>query len=42
MKLIAALILISLIYGLVRFMIGLIKELAEFAIEAWRDVEAGQ
>lgn len=42
MKLIAALILMGLVYGLVRFAHSLIKELAQFAIEAWRDVEPGQ
>ena len=42
MKLVAALILIGLVYGLVRFTHSLIKELAQFAIEAWRDVEPGQ
>ena len=42
MKLIAALILMGLVYGLVRFTHSLIKELAQFAIEAWRDVEPGQ
>ena len=42
MKIFAVLILICLTYGLVRFMRGLIKELAMFAVEAWRDVEIGQ
>ena len=42
MKIFTVLILICLTYGLVRFMRGLIKELAMFAVEAWRDVETGQ
>jgi hypothetical protein len=42
MKIITVVILIGLGYGFVRFLLGLIKELVLFAIEAWRDVEAGQ
>lgn len=42
MKIFTILLLICLAYGLVRFMYGLIKELAMFAVEAWRDVEIGQ
>ncbi len=32
-------ILVVLSYGSVRFMYGLVKELGEFFIEAWRDVK---
>ncbi len=42
MQILAVLILAGLFYGLARFMLGLIKELALFAVEAWRDVETRQ
>jgi Na+/H+ antiporter NhaA len=42
MKLFAILILAGIGYGLVLFLRGLIKELALFAVEAWRDVEIRQ
>ena len=39
MKIFAVLVLVGFGYGLVRLMCGLIKELAQFAVEAWHDVE---
>ncbi|MDT4288534.1 hypothetical protein RO575_03105 [Methylomonas sp. MO1] len=42
MKILAVLILAGLTYGLALFILGIIKELAEFAVEAWRDVEIGR
>lgn len=39
MQLLTLLILIGLVYGFVRFMRGFIKELAEFAAEAWHQGE---
>ncbi len=40
MKTLSVIILIGLGYGFVRFMHGVIKELALFVVEAWRDVES--
>jgi len=42
MKIPTAVILIGFGYGFMRFLLGLIKELVLFAVEAWRDVETGQ
>lgn len=42
MKLLAVLILVGFTYGLALFLRGFIKELALFAVEAWRDVELRQ
>ncbi|TCV85506.1 MULTISPECIES: hypothetical protein [Methylomonas] len=42
MKIFAVLILALIGYGFALFLRGIIKELAQFAVEAWRDVEIGQ
>ncbi|MCQ8119744.1 hypothetical protein [Methylomonas rosea] len=39
MKILAVLIFAGIAYGFALFLIGIIKELAQFAVEAWRDVE---
>ncbi|WP_269059622.1 hypothetical protein [Methylomonas sp. LL1] len=39
MKILTIMVLAVLAYGFVRFMIGFIKELAEFAAEAWHSGE---
>lgn len=40
MKALTIVLLIGLLYGFVRFMIGLISELAEIAAEAWHSGES--
>lgn len=42
MKIIAVLLLAVLGYGLGRILLEIAKELALFAVEAWRDVEIRQ
>jgi hypothetical protein len=39
MKIFAVLILAGFVYGFVRIMVVVIKELALFVIEAWRDIQ---
>lgn len=40
--LVTVLILAGVLYGLARFLHGLVTELALFAVEAWRDIEIRQ
>ncbi len=42
MKIFAVLMLAGMAYGFALFLRGIIKELAQFAVEAWRDVEIGR
>ncbi|MDT4330315.1 hypothetical protein ACQE3E_02040 [Methylomonas sp. MED-D] len=42
MKILAILVLAGLGYGAVRFILTVVKELALFAVEAWRDIEVEQ
>ena len=39
MKLIVIIMMAALIWGIVRLLMGCIKELSEFAIEAWQQGE---
>jgi len=42
MKFLTVIMLMVAAYAFVRFMLWLIKELTEFAVEAWRDIEIKQ
>ncbi|WP_269454677.1 hypothetical protein [Methylomonas methanica] len=42
MKILAVLIFAAIAYGFALFLLGILKELAQFAVEAWRDIEIGR